>query len=447
MPTRKQGRPRRSINYKQLNERGFCSEVDLQNTPESDEEGGYLSEDSPVKHIKVPTSEIGAMEEAIQMPPDQSADSLAAYKTLQESEIDEELRKAEQKAELLRAEKAKSDKILALMKLKMDNARAEANIKDQTAQITKVARGTSDPQKRCSKVVGKPPTKKATGEAAPKQHKLLNIKDLRSNPRLQKQVNNTLDLLGLHDDDSDSTTSDPPSEIELQRQRIRARGKKRGKVASHKQSRSRDSHKYDSDSDSYQSLLWPHENLGPKYSNYDRAVFKYKQLDFRLFVAGELNIIFSTHISDHERLHRGRLLSDTVFNAGYYEWHAILKLHAAILTEIESGQKEWDSDFARLEQQMLMPFPLRKKGDRKQEKVSDKRKHSNVSKVDKGTDDEKVLYCSDYQKGQCNQGDTHSANFFGRTATVQHICASCWLRGKSKQNHPDTDPDCPHNSH
>ncbi len=54
------------------------------------------------------------------------------------------------------------------------------------------------------------------------------------------------------------------------------------------------------------------------------------------------------------------MLHDTVFNMGFYEWPAILKLHAAILAEIESGSKTWNSDFSHLEQQMLMPFPLQK---------------------------------------------------------------------------------------
>ncbi len=39
------------------------------------------------------------------------------------------------------------------------------------------------------------------------------------------------------------------------------------------------------------------------------------------------------------------MLHDTVFNMGFYEWPVILKLHGAILIEIESGSKTWNSDF------------------------------------------------------------------------------------------------------
>ena len=38
---------------------------------------------------------------------------------------------------------------------------------------------------------------------------------------------------------------------------------------------------------------------------------------------------------------RLRLLGDIVFNAGYYKWQAILKFHAAILSEIENGNMQW----------------------------------------------------------------------------------------------------------
>ncbi len=73
---------------------------------------------------------------------------------------------------------------------------------------------------------------------------------------------------------------------------------------------------------------------------------KYKHLDSRLFIAGELNVINSKKICEDERICRLSMLHDTVFNMGFYEWPEILKLHAAILTEIESGSKTWNSYFS-----------------------------------------------------------------------------------------------------
>ncbi len=107
-------------------------------------------------------------------------------------------------------------------------------------------------------------------------------------------------------------------------------------------------------------VFWPNEPLGPKYANYSTSPIKYKHLDSRLFIAAQLNVIYSKKICEDERICRLNMLCDTVFNMEFYEWPAILKLHAAILTEIESDSKTWNSDFSRQEQQMLMPFPLQK---------------------------------------------------------------------------------------
>ena len=137
---------------------------------------------------------------------------------------------------------------------------------------------------------------------------------------------------------------------------------------------------------------------------------------------------------EDEKIGRTNILCDSVFNMGFYEWPAILKLHAAILTEIQSGVKSWDSDFSRLEQQMLMPFPL-KKGKKVDKKFG---------KGDRKDDEEKTLFCNLYQKGTCTHNElSHTSNFFGRPATVHHICANCLLKNKTKQYHPDTSTECP----
>ncbi len=93
------------------------------------------------------------------------------------------------------------------------------------------------------------------------------------------------------------------------------------------------------------------------------------------------------------------MLCDTVFNMGFYEWPAILKLHATILTEIESGSKTWNSDFSWLEQTMLMPYAL-KKGKTK------------PGKTDRKCDEEKILFCNNYQKGTCIHTEASHNSFF-----------------------------------
>ncbi len=118
---------------------------------------------------------------------------------------------------------------------------------------------------------------------------------------------------------------------------------------------------------------------------------------------------------------------------GFYECPAILKLHAAILTEVQTGAMGWESDFSHLEQQMLMPYPL-KKGNK-----SEKTKAGS----DKRYDEDRILFCNLYQRGICSHTESpHSATFVRRPSTVHHICASCFLKNKSKRHHPDTSTKC-----
>lgn len=115
------------------------------------------------------------------------------------------------------------------------------------------------------------------------------------------------------------------------------------------------------------SLMWPHDYKGPRYNDFgQKQKLYYRQLDFRQLVAGELNIILSKHVDRKEREARLQLLSDASFNYAFYQWPAVLRLHAAILSEIENGHAILGDNFSRLEQQMFMQFPLVKaknKGD------------------------------------------------------------------------------------
>ena len=69
----------------------------------------------------------------------------------------------------------------------------------------------------------------------------------------------------------------------------------------------------DPDSDAEAKVRWPNENLGPTYNNFGKAELKFRQLDLRLLVAGELNIVCHDGVSDMEKEARLRLLRDVVF--------------------------------------------------------------------------------------------------------------------------------------
>ena len=119
----------------------------------------------------------------------------------------------------------------------------------------------------------------------------------------------------------------------------------------------------------------------------------------RMLVAGELNIVWNCGVSVKEREARLQLLSDINLYSAHYQWPALLKFHAAVLSEVEKGQMQWGDDYSRLEQQMLMPFPLTKgKTERRQEKgVNAAPKVTNGG----GKADDRILYCAEYQNDSC----------------------------------------------
>ena len=106
---------------------------------------------------------------------------------------------------------------------------------------------------------------------------------------------------------------------------------------------------------------------------------------------------------------------------------------------------QWGDDYSRLEQQMLMPFPLTKgKTERRQEKgVNAAPKVTNGG----GKADDRILYCAEYQNDSCQLHDNHGGQFFGQPALFQHIYAVCWKKSKVRARHPASSLDCPFYEH
>ena len=125
---------------------------------------------------------------------------------------------------------------------------------------------------------------------------------------------------------------------------------------------------------------------------------------------------------------RLRLLGDIVFYSA----------------QVEKGTAGWEYDYSRLEQQMLMPFPLTKqKGGWKVEKSSQSASGPNNG----GRQEDRVVYCGDFQNDACNLQDNHGGQFFGQSVSFQHICATCWKRTKTFIYHPASSMDCPFYEH
>ena len=170
--------------------------------------------------------------------------------------------------------------------------------------------------------------------------------------------------------------------------------------------------------------MWPNENLGPCYNNYGKAENKYRQLDMRTLGAGELNIVCDCGVSMREREARLRLLSDVNFYSAQYQWSALLKFHAAVLSEVERGRMEWGNDYSRLEQQVLMPFPL---GKGKTERRAEKGPGSGAKAVSgSGRNEDRVLYCAEFQNNACHFHNDQGGGGGGSASDSRH-CFSTFV--------------------
>ncbi len=152
-----------------------------------------------------------------------------------------------------------------------------------------------------------------------------------------------------------------------------------------------------------------------------RPHLKFEHLDLGLLVAGELEVIKSNDICDDERWSRLDILTDLMCAAGFYEWSAVKRLYMAILTEVEMGVRNWGHSTSRLEQQILLPFPLKRSLTKGSESKSVSNSTSSSSSSGKGKG-KGIWFCSAYQKKECSHTETHSADVNGKLLLAHHIC-------------------------
>ena len=178
---------------------------------------------------------------------------------------------------------------------------------------------------------------------------------------------------------------------------------------------------------------WPHSHLQFEFVN---KQVKYDELDFKLFVAGELEIISDPELSSSERLGRLTLLKKLVYYYSTYEFKGLKAFYAAWVREIELGKKSWSDDSAQIETAILSKYVLKTSKTRPQS--------SATRKSDIQNDDDKVWFCQLYQRNKCLHKTNHTETFKGRLRLAQHVCATCWLKDKQKLGHPECSSSCPH---
>lgn len=216
----------------------------------------------------------------------------------------------------------------------------------------------------------------------------MNIDDLRKDSTLKRLVRKELVSLGLsstkHDDStfSSSTFSSSSSDESSGDKRKREKRKKRHKKRSGIKAKASDRVKF--------PQKWPHAHL--QYVHVSKHV-KFEDLDFKLFVAGELEIISEASLPKSERKGRLNLLKKIVYYIGTYDFKGLREFYAAWLREIELGHKTWLDNPQELESAILNKHIKHQKNSKTQKKEPYTGKTTS-------NDDEKVWFCPVCQKNK-----------------------------------------------
>lgn len=176
---------------------------------------------------------------------------------------------------------------------------------------------------------------------------------------------------------------------------------------------------------------WPHSHL--QFEHVNKQV-RFDELDFKLFVAGELEIISDSELTSSERTGRLNLLKKIVYYYSTYEFKGLKAFYAAWLREIELGKKKWSDDSQIIESAILSKYILK----------TSKSRSSAARKTENEQNNDNVWFCQLYQRNKCLHKANHTETIKGKLRLAQHICATCWLKDRKKLVHPECSSSCPH---
>ncbi|CAC5361190.1 unnamed protein product [Mytilus coruscus] len=174
---------------------------------------------------------------------------------------------------------------------------------------------------------------------------------------------------------------------------------------------------------------FPHNFLQFEYVNKD---LKLRQLNFKQFLAGELEIISNFCHDKSEKEGRLKLLQKISYFSSIYQWSAILDFYAACLNQIEIGKKCWSDDPQVLESAIFTGkvFSFDKTDSKFNKTLSSK---------------STVWFCYKYQRNKCEEKTTpHNDTIREVVRSVLHICATCLQKEGTQRNHPECAELCPH---
>ena len=268
----------------------------------------------------------------------------------------------------------------------------------------------------------------------------LTINNLRSDEHLQTLVRKELKKMGLADKSGESSDTDSDSSINSSsssdsddsssddQSHSNSKAKKKNKSKKKKKksgisAKASDKVKFPQE--------WPHAHL--QYEHVNKHV-KFQDLNFKLLVAGELEILSAEDLSKEERQGRLKLLKKIVYYSSSYEFEGLKAYYAAWLRDIELGIKKWSDDPQEIETPILTKHLLKNKSST----------FKKISNQGVSQQSDRIWFCSLYQRNKCAHKSTHLQVVKGKQRMATHICATCWQKDKKKLEHPECSSSCPH---
>ena len=102
-----------------------------------------------------------------------------------------------------------------------------------------------------------------------------------------------------------------------------------------------------------QKQLWPQSKLQYEYAG---SNVKFDELQFNLFVAGELEIISNKKTDEIEKTGRIKLLKKISYYTELHEWKGINQFYAHIIRQIENDLSTWSQDFSGVQTPLLIKY-------------------------------------------------------------------------------------------
>ena len=262
----------------------------------------------------------------------------------------------------------------------------------------------------------------------------ITLDTLRKDKKLRNRVKKELKKCGIVSNSSSDSESSDESYFDSSDSKSDQSSKKKKKQKKHKKKKSGINAKASDRVKNPQK--WPHSHL--QFEHVNKQV-KFDELNFQLFVAGELEIISEKDLSSTEKSGRIALLKKLVYYYASYEFKGLKAFYAAWLREIELGKKTWSDDSSHIENAILSKYLL--KGTTKSKSTPASKSLSGQS----SHDDERVWFCPLYQRNKCLKRSNHVDTFKNKgLKLLQHICATCWIKDKKKLEHPECSSSCPH---